>query len=287
MDKFDFPAVAPGYCSENASIIVVRGDDFGAQLDSHSEQYYQIRLTAKKLGEVFIGDYRGRCDPGSLFLLGPNLPFIWSGFNPAGDQVGDPGWSVHFSNSWFQRMVLLMPELEALPRLLLRARQGLQFGGQTLQHARKLLMEMAATSGPDRVVLFLQLLECMSGSDQSRSLVTTDYASLNGCKPRGRIQEVVNFLGLHFDQDLSLGSVAERHGMSASYLSRLFKQATGRGFCDYLTDLRIARACELLSGSDLSITDICFDIGFKNISNFNRRFVALKQVTPTEYRRAQ
>jgi AraC-like DNA-binding protein len=53
----------------------------------------------------------------------------------------------------------------------------------------------------------------------------------------------------------------------------------------YLKRLRINRACELLIGSQQSITDICYACGFNNVSNFNRQFLALKEMPPTQFRR--
>jgi transcriptional regulator GlxA family with amidase domain len=51
-----------------------------------------------------------------------------------------------------------------------------------------------------------------------------------------------------------------------------------------VNSMRINRACHLLTSSDRLITDICFDVGFNNISNFNKRFQALTAMTPREYR---
>jgi AraC-like DNA-binding protein len=47
----------------------------------------------------------------------------------------------------------------------------------------------------------------------------------------------------------------------------------------------VSKSCELLSKSDMPVTEICFESGFSNISNFNRRFHALKGMTPSDYRK--
>ena len=282
-----FRTPEPKDCSNSGSIIVLRDDDPRVQAGSNGSQYYQIRLSACVEGNVKIGDYRGPCCASSLFLLGPNLPYRWSESNLDAGEASGSGLCISFSVIWIQRMVQLLPELDALPALLQQARQGLQFSSQTLICAQPLLSALVATKGAERVVLFIQLLGCLADCDKAKPLTSATYGSLNQRKCQARIERVVGFISQNFDQDLTLTRVASLHGMSTSYLSRLFKQATGSGFCDFLTDLRISRACELLCCSDRPITEICFDIGFKNISNFNRRFVALKQATPTEYRRAR
>ena len=60
---------------------------------------------------------------------------------------------------------------------------------------------------------------------------------------------------------------------------------TGRTFKNYLNELRVGRACHLLRETERPIMQICLDSGFANLSNFNRRFVALKSVTPRDYRK--
>ena len=62
--------------------------------------------------------------------------------------------------------------------------------------------------------------------------------------------------------------------MSNSVFSRFFKKNTGHGFVRYLNRMRINRACVLLAKSEMPVTDICFETGFNNISNFNRQFRA-------------
>jgi len=73
-------------------------------------------------------------------------------------------------------------------------------------------------------------------------------------------------------------------GMSESRFSRFFRRATGNTFVDFVNRVRINRACQLLMESDRYITQICYDVGFNNVANFNRRFREIKGMTPSEFR---
>lgn len=73
--------------------------------------------------------------------------------------------------------------------------------------------------------------------------------------------------------------------MSESRFSRFFRKATGNTFTDFVNRIRINRACQLLMESDLKITQVCFDVGFNNVANFNRRFLEIKGMTPSDFRR--
>ena len=86
-------------------------------------------------------------------------------------------------------------------------------------------------------------------------------------------------------QPLVAAQVAASLGMSESRFSRFFKRATGNTFTDFVNRVRIHRACQLLMDSGQPVGQICYDVGFNNLANFNRRFLEIKGLTPTEFRR--
>ena len=101
-----------------------------------------------------------------------------------------------------------------------------------------------------------------------------------------RINTVLDFLNKNYAQDLSMGDLCGLVGMSESGFSRFFQRTTGNTFTDYLTHLRISKACQLLTHTDQYVSSVCQEVGFRNIAYFNRRFLELKGTTPTEFRRS-
>ena len=87
--------------------------------------------------------------------------------------------------------------------------------------------------------------------------------------------------------NIKINDVAQLVSMTPSAFSHFFKKRTQRSFSDYLTDLRIGHAAKLLIETEKNISEICFDSGFNNISNFNRSFRAQKGCTPSEFRSQQ
>ena len=69
--------------------------------------------------------------------------------------------------------------------------------------------------------------------------------------------------------------------MSESRFSRFFRRATGNNFVDFVNRVRINRACQLLMESDCYIAHICYEVGFNNVANFNRRFLEIKGMRPS------
>ena len=74
-------------------------------------------------------------------------------------------------------------------------------------------------------------------------------------------------------------------GMTASAFSQGFRKHTGMGVVEYVSRLRINLACQMLMNeAAMSVTDICFAVGFNNLSNFNRQFLRRKGMPPSRFR---
>lgn len=99
-----------------------------------------------------------------------------------------------------------------------------------------------------------------------------------------RFNEVLDYIDLHYTEELSLDEVADFSGFSKYHFTRLFKQYTDSTFYDYLSFKRIKAAELLLTKPEMSITEIALQSGFSSISTFNRIFKQRKNCTPSQYR---
>ena len=101
----------------------------------------------------------------------------------------------------------------------------------------------------------------------------------NGMIIKGR-----KFITENYDKDISLDDVSRHLNLSPYYFSKLFKSETGTTFVEYLTNLRMERAQELLKDESLSIKEICAAVGYADPNYFSRTFKKNVGVTPTVYR---
>ncbi len=99
------------------------------------------------------------------------------------------------------------------------------------------------------------------------------------------VEMAKNYIYGNYTKDISLNDVSDEIFVSATYLSRIFKKVTGQKFIDFLTDVRINKAKELLAGSDYKIAEICLMVGYKNTNYFVALFKQKTGMTPVEYRR--
>lgn len=99
-----------------------------------------------------------------------------------------------------------------------------------------------------------------------------------------KIYGIMAYIHSNYHNDLTLNSLAHEFHMSTYYLSHKFKEVSGLNLNKYITKTRIDNACSLLNKSDTPITDIAFQCGFNSISQFNRTFKSITQLTPRDYK---
>lgn len=101
---------------------------------------------------------------------------------------------------------------------------------------------------------------------------------------KGTIREICLYIRQHYNENITLNGLAERFFLHPNYLSRLFKEKTGKNFIEYLTEVRMERVKELLKSSDLKIVEICAMTGYDNPRYFSKVFKQATGMTPREYR---
>lgn len=97
------------------------------------------------------------------------------------------------------------------------------------------------------------------------------------------ISEAMTYIDAQYNKDLRLKDVAEAVAISPQYFSKIFKKELGVNFIDYLTKVRIEQAKVMLSERNLSIKEICYQIGYNDPNYFSRLFKKVEGVSPTDY----
>ncbi len=107
-----------------------------------------------------------------------------------------------------------------------------------------------------------------------------------GARDRRRAVEAALWIDAHADHPVDLESAAGQTGLSPFHFLRLFASVLGVTPHQYLVRSRLRRAARLLAGDSRSITDIAFDVGFADLSNFVRTFRRAAGVSPRRFRQA-
>lgn len=99
------------------------------------------------------------------------------------------------------------------------------------------------------------------------------------------IRPALEYIAENYSENITIEQLAETIHLSKSYFMTRFRQAAGVSAVEYITQYRIRAACSVLTESSKTVSEISFECGFRNLSNFNRQFKRLMGCTPNEYRK--
>ncbi len=249
----------------------------------------EVHLLNNASGLTYIGDHVGHFTDGHLFLVGGNLPHTW--FTPlvGGSRILDRDVVVQFDFDRIVEMCSAFPEFSSLQTLLKDAARGLEFHGCTAVQGAEMLQEMGNCSSGEALAILLRFLVLAATSREYKKLASEHFvqnARFEASQDLMNLDKTIEFLNRNFMRSISIKDVAKLVDMPISTFSRFFKLRTGSTYSDHLRSLRIWTAKQLLETTETSITDVCFESGFGNISNFNRTFLRITGLTPSQYRRA-
>jgi two-component system response regulator YesN len=112
------------------------------------------------------------------------------------------------------------------------------------------------------------------------------YPQFAGNNMRLVIRRACEYMANNLQEEMTLKQMADYSHLSTSYFGVLFKQYTGKSFVNYLNQIRIEKALELLRSSDQKIYEIAENVGFVSLPYFNRVFKHVSTMTPNEYRKS-
>ncbi|MEM9437589.1 MAG: AraC family transcriptional regulator [Pseudomonadota bacterium] len=251
----------------------------------HSHPEYELHLITATTGKTFVGEHIGTFKPGSLYLVGPRVPHNW-----VTDDVGTPepvenrDMLVQFSQQSIDRLKDAFPEFRDLDDMLQRSVGGIEFVDFDLSVAKMHLSAIRDAQGAARILRFLNFLHLVSSHPSQKKLSehTVPFTDF-GANARG-IADVVDHITTHFAEELTLDQAAAMAHLSPTAFSRKFHKLTGTKFTEFVNKVRVGQACAMLQATDEKVTTICYEVGFRNIANFNRQFLRVKEMTPSAYR---
>lgn len=247
----------------------------------HSHPEYEINLVMNTSGTRVIGDNEEEFNGLDLVMTGPNIPHVWKSESETNHVI-----TIQFSSDLLADQIVSKRVFMPIRQLLIDSIQGLHFYGTDAEMIRDEILELLHMQGFQTATKFFSIL-CSMATATKRKLVSNMYESeilINISKSR-RITKACKYIEENISQKISLSDVAMLVNMSESAFSHFFKKKTGISFITHVNNLRVAKACDMLINTSSSASEICYDCGFNNKSNFIRIFTKKKQMTPIEYRK--
>ncbi|TQS73628.1 helix-turn-helix domain-containing protein [Rhodobacteraceae bacterium] len=251
----------------------------------HYHPEYEIHLVVATSGKFYVGDFIGRFQPGQLIMTGPNLPQNW--ISEIGPEESVPARSlvVQFPESFVKNAHEAMPEMSAVQPLLERSHRGLLFDRETSDRLRPLMEQLIEAHGLHRLALFWQILDCLARAPEPEVLASLSYELDLSKINDGGVNRAIAHLRENLTESVDERELADLVGQSPSAFSRAFKRHTGTTLVRYKNQLRVDLAClMLLTRTEVKVAEICYEVGFSNLSNFNRHFLKMKGMSPSQFR---
>lgn len=251
----------------------------------HNHEVYELNYVEHASGvRRIVGDSQEVIGEYDLCLItSPDLEHVWEQYQCTSDDIREI--TIQFDFSLGENTLFGRNPFASITRMMNEARKGLCFPLSAIMKVYGLLDSLSVvTDGFYAVTQFLTILYELSQCEGARTLATTSYAKVAVEDDSRRILKVKDFISKNYMDDLRLPALADMAGMSPSAFSRFFKMHTSRNLSDYIIDIRLGYASRMLVDTVKSISEICYDCGFNNLSNFNRIFKKKKGCSPSDFR---
>ena len=251
----------------------------------HNHEVFELNFVEHAAGvRRIIGDSSEVIGDYDLVLItSPQLEHVWEQNTCTSEDIREI--TIQFDFGMSEDSIFGRNPFLSIRNMMNEARKGLCFPLSAIMGVYKELDTLSCIKdGFYAVMQFMTILYELSRCEGARTLASSSFAKIAVEDDSRRILKVKNFINENYMDELRLAQLAEIAGMSASAFSRFFKLHTGRNLSDYIIDIRLGYATRKLVDTSRSISEISFECGFNNLSNFNRIFKKKKGCSPSEFR---
>jgi AraC-like DNA-binding protein len=266
--------------SEDSSFVARTHRTPNFEVPWHQHIEYELILFTEGAGLSFIGNYVGEFEVGDIFFLGANLPHT---FQKSGDIITS-AVVVHFRENFWGNEFLNLPESKEILTLFKTSRQGLKISGRTKEIINPLIKSLEVEKGFKRMITLCECLNVLAEKKEYATLSTQEIKQLN-TKNRERIDKVFQYTMDNFKEPITLADIAAIADMSIPAFCNYFKKSTKKNYIDFLNEVRIGFACNLLMENQTNVSGACYQSGFNTIANFNKQFLKVKRMTPSSFKK--
>lgn len=255
--------------------------EFDFPLHCHEELELNFILNASGARRI-IGDHIEEIGNFEMVLVGSNLPHVWQTHKCKSKEIKEI--TIQFHKDFLDEKFLRRNQMSHLRKMLELSARGILFSNETTKKLTPRITALNQKNAFPSVLELMSILHDLSVSRNMRALSDTVFTGATFSYNSRRIEKVMDYMNQHFHRNITLAEIAKLVNMTSVSFSRFFKQRTGISFIDNLLEVRLGHASRQLIDTTKSISEIAYNCGFNNISNFNRLFKKKKNCTPKEFR---
>ncbi|MEN6618839.1 MAG: AraC family transcriptional regulator [Rikenellaceae bacterium] len=251
----------------------------------HQHKEFELNFIEHGAGlRRIVGDSMEYTEDYELILIcGESLEHVWEQGNCNSKMMREI--TIQFSSRLFSDSLLEKNQFSSIRKMFKQAEHGICFPLSAIMKIYSQIDTIASErQGFTQFLKLLNLLNDLSKCEGARSLASSSFACAERNPESRRVRKVKEYINQHFNQDIRLSQLADIAGMTPVSFSRFFKLRTGKNLSDYIIDIRLGFASRMLVDSTKSISEICYECGFNNLSYYNRIFKKKKGMTPKVFR---
>lgn len=250
----------------------------------HHKDAYELTLTLGLTGTRMVGDSTEQFVDGDLVLMAPGIPHCWQDHglrNPSKHKVV----VIQFSEGLLAESTRNTEHFKAISKALEMSKYGLELLRVHKKQALDLILEFKEDKGLETYLGLLKVLALFGSENAVKRLCSEGYSLPDLKDETGRLEKALLYIQANYHRKISIEDLANQVHMSPSAFSHYFKKRTRKSFTDFVLEMRLGKAAQLLQLDEIPVTGVAYESGFSNVSHFNRSFSKKYHTTPLKFRK--
>ena len=250
----------------------------------HKHNVYEFNFVEHCEGaRRIVGDSVEVLGEYDLAFVGCNLEQVWEQYECKPGIIHEI--TIMIPADFFEAKFMEKNCMKPVKDMFENAQVGVAFGMRAIMTVYDRINQIVSSEPSfGTVQTLLSIIYDLAASGDYHTLASSHYSHAEVPVTSRRIQKLKDYIDAHFNEEIRIEVLADMVGMTPNALSRFFKQRTNRSISNYINEVRLGHATNMLADSTMSIAEISYRCGFNTISNFNRIFKNVKEITPKEFR---
>lgn len=251
------------------------------QIGMHTHQCWELSHIIRGSGKRIIGDRTEPIQKDEIILIPPGIPHVWMFDSDKTDHDGKiANITVLFDATLPDRLSSVLPELSPSLQKLNTRTDAISYSGAAHTAIRSLLHSMRGLDAQARLPMMIKLLTAVGDTEGCRTVGHRNTIN----RIQKRLEQVRVYCACNYARHIKLDEIAAYTGMNKSAFCTFMRRRAGMSLSEYVNTMRLEKACERIRNSEENIATIAYDVGFSNVSYFNRIFRARYGRTPGSLR---
>lgn len=244
------------------------------QIGCHVQPTWELSYVIKGHGMRTMGSQQEHFHTGEVVLVPPDMKHCWA-FD--GEETIEC-ITLQISPDIFSGLATLFPEMESVANIFSEYTEAIRFTGVTLKRLQAILKRMENENDAERIVSMLSMLVAIVQSEERQPV------GRQRTEAEVRLERIKIYISCNYNHDICIDNIANHIGLNRSTLCTFFRQQTGKTLVEAINARRLEVARNLLRRNDMTIQQVCFASGFKDVPYFFRLFKRMEGITPKDYR---